>query len=83
MERVRSHRDADDLRPRADVVIIRHGADRVVFRPSGTEPKLKLYVDLRIPLAPAAPLGPAEERGRKSALDVAQALVTALGLDAA
>jgi len=56
---------------------------RVVVRPSGTEPKLKLYVDLRIPLSSDAPLGPAEERGRKSALDVAHALVTVLGLDAA
>jgi phosphomannomutase len=56
---------------------------RVVVRPSGTEPKLKLYVDLLVRVAADAPLGPAEEQGRQSALDVARALVTALGLDAA
>jgi phosphomannomutase len=58
-------------------------AGRVFVRPSGTEPKLKLYVDLRIPLAAEAPLGVAEERGRNAALEVARALVTALGLDVA
>ena len=58
-------------------------AGRVFVRPSGTEPKLKLYVDMRIPLEADAPLGVAEERGRNAALDVARALVTALGLDVA
>ena len=56
-------------------------AGRVFVRPSGTEPKLKLYVDLRIPLR--ASLTEAEEHGQQSALGVARALVTALGLDAA
>ncbi|HEY4103455.1 MAG TPA: phospho-sugar mutase [Polyangiaceae bacterium] len=54
---------------------------RVCVRPSGTEPKLKLYVDLRVELAAGAAISVAEEGGRKAALAVAVALVTALGLD--
>ncbi|HEY1535182.1 MAG TPA: phospho-sugar mutase [Polyangiaceae bacterium] len=54
---------------------------RVFVRPSGTEPKLKIYVDLRAEVAADAPLSSAEEQARNRALDVARALVTALGLD--
>jgi phosphomannomutase len=46
MARVRQLPGAEDLRPGADVVIISQGTDRVAFRPSGTEPKLKLYAEV-------------------------------------
>ena len=37
--------------PPADLVMLRIGEDRVVVRPSGTEPKLKMYFEVVIPVA--------------------------------
>ena len=46
--------------PRADVLIFRLPGARVVLRPSGTEPKIKCYIEITEPLA-GRPLGTARE----------------------
>ena len=40
----------EDLAPRADVVTVRTATCRVVVRPSGTEPKLKAYLEVVAPV---------------------------------
>ena len=58
------------------------GGGRVLARPSGTEPKLKLYVDLEAPLSDDTLIGEAESTEREAAFELARALVTVLDLDA-
>lgn len=39
---------------------------RIIARPSGTEPKIKYYVDVRIPVPPSAPLSEVEALGQRT-----------------
>jgi phosphomannomutase len=52
---------------------------RVLVRPSGTEPKLKVYVDLRRALAPNEDVWKAEDQARAEARGLAEAVVKELG----
>jgi phosphomannomutase len=55
----------EDLLPGADVLILRGAGTRVVVRPSGTEPKLKAYLEVVEPVTDGA-VAPARERAAAS-----------------
>jgi phosphomannomutase len=65
--------------PPSDVLVLRLGADRIVVRPSGTEPKLKCYVEVVEPVL--GELGEARQKAaaRLDALTAAIAAATGLG----
>jgi len=50
-------------------------------RPSGTEPKLKIYVDLRIELGEGDVVSEREQAAQAEARALAASLVEALGLE--
>jgi phosphomannomutase len=56
---------SEDLLPGADVYRLRGDGLRVVVRPSGTEPKLKAYLEIVQPVAEATQLAEAKERANK------------------
>jgi phosphomannomutase len=65
----------DAGRPAADVLVLRRGRERVVVRPSGTEPKLKAYLEVVEPPDPEVPAARARAERR---LDELRAEVLAL-----
>ncbi|WP_285791033.1 phospho-sugar mutase [Micromonospora sp. NBRC 101691] len=68
-----------DLLPEADVVILRTDTARVVIRPSGTEPKLKAYLEVVEPVA-EGDVAAARERAGAAVAALRTEIAAALGL---
>jgi phosphomannomutase len=68
-----------DLLPRADVVVARTSTARVVLRPSGTEPKLKAYLEVAEP-AGDGDLAAAHQRAAQRLSLLRKETATLLGL---
>ncbi|MFC0028985.1 phospho-sugar mutase [Micromonospora chaiyaphumensis] len=71
--------EVSDLLPESDVVILRTDAARVVIRPSGTEPKLKAYLEVVEPVrdgdVPAA-----RHRAQAAVTELRGEIAAALGI---
>lgn len=61
--------------PATPLVELELEGGRVLVRPSGTEPKLKCYVDLRAEVPSSAPVGPVDDALAREAETIARAVV--------
>ncbi|MEU8422468.1 phospho-sugar mutase [Micromonospora sp. NPDC048835] len=68
-----------DLLPESDVVILRTGVARVVIRPSGTEPKLKAYLEVVEPVTDGD-VGAARSRAAQAVAGLRAEVGAALGI---
>jgi phosphomannomutase len=69
-----------DDRPEGDVLAVHAGAARLVVRPSGTEPKLKAYLEVVEPCAGPDDVPAARERARAALRALRTETTAALGL---
>jgi phosphomannomutase len=69
----------EDRAPAADVLVLRTGTSRVVVRPSGTEPKLKVYLEVAEPAG--GDVAAARERARASLQALRTETAAALGVE--
>jgi phosphomannomutase len=69
----------DDLLPDADVIVLRTPSARVVVRPSGTEPKLKAYLEVVEPVA-GSDVAAARERAAATIVALRTETAAALGI---
>jgi len=70
---------AEDRAPDADVLTFRTSAARVVVRPSGTEPKLKIYLEVQEPVV-GDDVAAARDRARAALAALGTEIATMLGL---
>jgi phosphomannomutase len=71
-----------DLMPRTDAVLLRTGRAKVVVRPSGTEPKLKCYLEVVTPVASRDELSAAHESGTQDLTALRSEIAGLLGVPA-
>lgn len=71
--------EIEDLAPDADVLVLRTASARVVVRPSGTEPKLKAYLEVTAPVA-GDDVTAARQRAASGAQRLRAETAAALGL---
>jgi phosphomannomutase len=71
--------DTEDLLPEADVLVLRAPGARVVVRPSGTEPKLKAYLEVVEPVADGD-VAAARKRAAADLIALRTEIAAALGL---
>ncbi|HEY8472179.1 MAG TPA: phospho-sugar mutase [Natronosporangium sp.] len=72
--------ELDDRLPDADVLALRTANARLVVRPSGTEPKLKAYLEVVEPVTGPDDVPAARERARAALCALRTETVAALGL---
>jgi phosphomannomutase len=70
----------DDLLPESDVLIVRADGCRVVVRPSGTEPKLKAYLEVVVPVAASSTVDSARRVAAERLAALRTETAAALGL---
>lgn len=74
--------EIEDLAPDADVLVVRTASARVVVRPSGTEPKLKAYLEVRAPVT-GGDVATARQRAAAAVQGLRTETAAALGLSPA
>ncbi len=70
-----------ELPPTDGLAFLTQNSTRVIVRPSGTEPKLKCYLEVIVPVASAAQLVPARDVAQRALAAVVLDVRTALGLE--
>jgi phosphomannomutase len=70
----------EDLLPRTDAVILRTDRSRVVVRPSGTEPKLKCYLEVIAPIVETRDLAEARAHATRDLAELHTEIAAVLGV---